>query len=293
MPLIRNFEEIAAVIEAIEDRMGPILILVSSDGVCQEVQQIIGNSNKGMTRVESNINNLQSHIDVFKANRAKRLLIVFSKSYTPANPGLTIPDNFIRCEIACCLDSKAHFDHKSTFCGVPFPAWPTSDTIYCHHNLVLCSGVAFVPLASPSPTINQATDVQLILKSLQEGITKAIAAGIRDASHAQIISFALLIISHVRITTDGLYISTRSCVTVASEVAAAAFVYFISWETIAYGLLTAWDSVVSLLTRLWEFIKTSLDQIFSAIRRFVSKLFGGSNGAGGQECVPMKALKAL
>jgi hypothetical protein len=241
-----------------------------------------------MRRVESNINNLQSHIDVFRANQAKRLYIVFSTLYTPANPGLTIPDNFIRCEITCCLDSTAHFDHTSTFCGVPFPAWPTRDSIYGHHQLVLSHGVAFaIPSASGSPATKQADDVQSIIKYLQQGITKAVAGGICDKL------FALLIISHVRITTDGLYISTQSCATVASGIAAAAFVYFISWETIAQGLLTAWDWVVSLLTRLWEFIKASLDQIFSAIRRFVSKLFGGSNGAGGQECVPMKTVKAL
>jgi hypothetical protein len=230
-----------------------------------------------MTHVESNINNLQSHIDVFKANRrAKRLLVVFSKPYTPADPGLTIPDNFIRCEIMCCFDSTARFDHKSTFCGVPFSVWPTRDTIYRHYELVLCNGVAFeISPASGSPTTNLSIDVQLILKSLQEGVTKSVAAGIRNASHAQLINFALLLISHVRITTDGLYISAQSCATIASGVAAATFVYFISWEAIAQGLLTAWDWVVSLLTRSWEFIKTSLDQIFSAIGRFVSKFFGG------------------
>jgi hypothetical protein len=38
-------EETAAVIEAIEDRLGPILILVSGDTICQEVQQLIDNSN--------------------------------------------------------------------------------------------------------------------------------------------------------------------------------------------------------------------------------------------------------
>jgi hypothetical protein len=46
MTLTRNSEEeIAAINEAIEDRMGPILIVVSGDGVCQEMQRIIDDSN--------------------------------------------------------------------------------------------------------------------------------------------------------------------------------------------------------------------------------------------------------
>ena|ERR1700691_2340015 len=80
-----------------------------------------------MTRIESDPAQLQSHINFFQQKGAekrgaRRLFLVFSRSFKLSDPPLTVPDSFCVCEITCCFGAQALFDQKTTYCGIPLPS---------------------------------------------------------------------------------------------------------------------------------------------------------------------------
>lgn len=268
-----------------------------------------------MTRIESNPIQLQSHIDFFREkgteNRAaRRLFVVFSRSFAPSDHPLTVADSFRVCEMTCCFGAQALFDEKTTYCGIPLPCFNGRES-HVSHELIPRRDIVFeLPsppydghTSNPPFTVGANCDAKDIVK-----IITAIIKGNEDDKTAKVLPWlaglqaancALLLVAYVNITPEGVYIKAQvgsfaaklgelnvSTRALPAAIPVAAAVYFIGWRTLAQWLLARWDAFLSFLSHVWKFIKDKFDNFMELILAVIKNWLRGQDSPS-TTCIPL------